>query len=233
MDTFRDAISPTCNKHLLHRDFFNLRYVGNTTHLTLKEFLTDNISYIFNLRPKEGEDIMNHVTALQSMASELNDLGVNVTEHDLITKIMCSLPAQFDFLSSAWDNIPENEKTMRTLRARLVTEQRRINARSAEVLTQPGTSQNNTTNPISGSSNPGTTNTDANSSALYGFGNRGKQLTRPSQRGMRGRGGKTNSHRNAFNGIDRNYAQCTYCGKFRHYEFECRKKSRTKERNKR
>lgn len=54
------------NKHLLQRDFSNLR-------------------------PKEGEDIMIHVTALESMAVELNDLGVNVTKHDLITKIICSL----------------------------------------------------------------------------------------------------------------------------------------------
>ena len=61
------------NKHLLHREFFTLN-------------------------PKEGEDIMIYVTALESMAAELNDLGVNVTQHDLITKIIVNLPSDYDFL---------------------------------------------------------------------------------------------------------------------------------------
>jgi hypothetical protein len=69
---------------------------------------------------------MIHITALESMATELIDLGVNVTEHDLITIIMCSLPARFGFLSSCWDNVPDNERSMDALRARIVSEQRRI-----------------------------------------------------------------------------------------------------------
>ena len=49
-----------------------------------------------------GDDIMNHVTALESMAAQLNDLGVNVTDHDIMTKIVCSLPGRFDNLVSSW-----------------------------------------------------------------------------------------------------------------------------------
>ncbi len=72
------------NKHMLHIDFLNLR-------------------------PTSSQDIMIHVTAIESMATELNDLGLNITEHDnFITTIMCSLPARFGFLSS-WDNVPNNE----------------------------------------------------------------------------------------------------------------------------
>jgi hypothetical protein len=64
---------------------------------------------------------MVHITALESMATELNDLGVNVTEHDLITTIMCSLPARFGFHASSWDNISDNERSMDALRARIVS----------------------------------------------------------------------------------------------------------------
>ena len=95
------------NKHFLHRDFLNLR-------------------------PTAGEDIMVHITALESMATELNDLGVNITEHDLITTIMYSLPARFGFLASSWDNIPDKERSMDALRARIVCEQRRIDQRHIE-----------------------------------------------------------------------------------------------------
>jgi hypothetical protein len=43
------------NKHLLHRDFMNLR-------------------------PVDNQDIMIHITELESKAAELNDLGVMVTD---------------------------------------------------------------------------------------------------------------------------------------------------------
>jgi hypothetical protein len=161
---------------------------------------------------------MIHVTALESMAAELNDLGVNVTEHDLITKIICSLPVKFDFLSSSWDNIPDNEKTMDALRARLVTEQRRIMSRMTE---------NNTPNAPSSSVNSSnanvTTNQESESKALFGFGNRGKQYnTRSNFRGFGGRRGRQQQGTSRREPYDRDSAKCTYCGKFRHYEFECR-----------
>lgn len=44
---------------------------------------------------------MSHVTALESMAAQLNDLGVSVTEHDVMTKIVCSLPSRFNNLESS------------------------------------------------------------------------------------------------------------------------------------
>lgn len=79
-----------------------------------------------------GDDIMNHVTALESMAAQLNDLGVNVTDHDIMTKIVCSLPGRFDNLVSSWDGMPESEKTLLALRARLVSEERKITLRNAQ-----------------------------------------------------------------------------------------------------
>lgn len=160
------------NKHLLHRDFLNLR-------------------------PKPSEDIMIHITALESMATELNDLGVNVTEHDLITTIMCSLPSRFGFLSSSWDNVPDNERSMDALRARIVSEQRRIDLRKTE---EEG-------------SKPLTNTSDI--TALQAYGGQKGHFPRV-YRGGRGRGGSSRDT------INRDTAKCTYCGKARHYEFECR-----------
>ena len=75
---------------------------------------------------------MNHVTALESMAAQLNDLGVNVTDHDIMTKIVCSLLGRFDNLVSSWDGMPERENTLLALRARLVSEERKITLRNAQ-----------------------------------------------------------------------------------------------------
>jgi hypothetical protein len=160
------------NKHLLHRDFLNLR-------------------------PTAGEDIMVHITALESMATELNDLGVNISEHDLITTIMCTLPARFGFLASSWDNVPDNERSMDALRARIVSEQRRIELRHIEEQ----------------ASLPPTTERDDSALSATGI-----QRT-PHMRNIRGGRGRSYGQREV---IDRDTAKCTYCGKSRHYEFECR-----------
>ena len=170
---------------------------------------------LYGNRPKEGEDIMIHVTALESMAAELNDLGVNVTEHDLITKIICSLPVKFDFLSSSWDNVPDTEKTMDALRARLVTEQRRIASRLTE-----SNPQNASTSSMNNGASSTTAHLEGDSKALFGFGDRGKQNRgRANFRGARRGRQQGNGQHDQY---DRNSAKCSYCGKFRHYEFECR-----------
>ncbi len=92
----------------------------------------------------EGEHIMNHVTALESMAAQLNDLGVGITENDIMTKIVCSLPSRFDNLVSSWDGMPENDKTLSTLRARLVAEERKITLRLAQAQTNGKTDDSGT-----------------------------------------------------------------------------------------
>lgn len=164
---------------------------------------------------------MIHVTALESMAAELNDLGVNVTAHDLMTKIICSLPPMFDFLSTSWDNIPDEEKTMDGLRARLVSEQRRINARRNEDLTGGA---NGTSPGMTNNSHKTHAGVEGDGAALYGSSNRGQASTRNNYRGSGNRGnrGKQLKNKGQRDTIDRDSAKCTYCGKHRHYEFERR-----------
>lgn len=134
---------------------------------------------------------MIHITALESMATELRDLGVNVTEHDLITTIMCSLPARFGFLSSCWDNVRDNERSMDALRARIASEQRRIELRKTE---EEGFK------PL--------TNTPEGT-ALKAYGGQKGHFPR-AFRGSRGRGGALRDT------INHDTAKCTYCGTPRH-----------------
>ncbi len=159
---------------------------------------------------------MIHITALESMATELNDLGVNVTEHDLITTIMCSLPTRFGYLSSSWDNLPDTERSMDALRARIVSEQRRIYFRKTEELnTQNGPRVHNGDD---GQQHTSTNTTDG--TALPAFGSQRVQPRTSFRGNNRGRRGAPNGGpRDAGN---RDNAWCTYCGKPRHYEFECR-----------
>lgn len=127
-----------------------------------------------------GEDIMIHVTALESMASQLNDLGVNVSDQDVMTKILCSLPSRFDHLVSSWDSMGEADKTLDALRARLVTEERKISQRIAQGQTSnAGTSQAST----SGGNN-----------ALFGQAGQEPNLRAVRNSGVFGRGRRPNMY---------------------------------------
>ena len=178
--------------------------------------LTECGSTLSLYRAKQGVDIMIHVTAVESMAAQLNDLGVIITQFDLTTKIVCSLPDEFESVVRAWENVPDDLKKMDTLRERLASEQRRINSRKNASTTQQRATQSTGSSTLQ----PDITN------ALYGYGNRGgHNSSRGNYRGSGGWRGKPNQghgQRDQRTNIDRDNAKCTYCNKPRHYEFECR-----------
>lgn len=166
------------NKHLLHRDFMNLR-------------------------PVDNQGIMSHITELESKAAELNDLGVMVTEHHLITTILCSLPERFANLTSIWDNLPDADRTMEALRAQITGEERRFNNSQGHSSSR-SLSMNSDTRPLANSNG---------NSALIGNESRGRGHFR---------GGRGQSRGHISSGINRDLVSCSYCGKDRHLEFECR-----------
>lgn len=130
-----------------------------------------------------GDEIMVHITALESMAAQLNDLGVSVTDHDIMTKITCSLPSRFDNLVSSWDGMAEVDKTLEALRARLVSEERKITLRNSQGQTNNGGSNDQTQGHGNG--------------AFYGNSSNEQNYSRPYRhRGRGGRGYRGNQQQN-------------------------------------
>ena len=66
---------------------------------------------------------MSHVTAIETFARQLEDLGSPLTEAQIITKITCTLPPSFRPLLSAWENLETSKKTLQLLTARLIKEE--------------------------------------------------------------------------------------------------------------
>lgn len=66
---------------------------------------------------------MLHVTAIETFARQLEDLGSPLTEAQIITKITCTLPSSFRTLLAAWENFENNKKTLQLLTARLIKEE--------------------------------------------------------------------------------------------------------------
>lgn len=67
--------------------------------------------------------IATHVSTIEEMARQLEDIGHKQTEISLITKVLHSLLCNFRHVISAWDSLQQNEQTMANLLPRLLKEE--------------------------------------------------------------------------------------------------------------
>ena len=77
----------------------------------------------FEYSYQQGHDVLSHITAVEAMSNQLNDLGAPVSELQIITKILCTLPPSFRSVVSAWDNLDESKKKLSLLTSRLLKEE--------------------------------------------------------------------------------------------------------------
>ncbi|KAF2888330.1 hypothetical protein ILUMI_17843 [Ignelater luminosus] len=68
-------------------------------------------------------NVSMNIAKLEELKYKLNELG----EKLIITKILTSLPTDYGYFISAWENMPENKRTLDILTARLMSESERIN----------------------------------------------------------------------------------------------------------
>ena len=83
------------NKHILLQRFFEYPY-------------------------QQEHDVLAHITAIESMACQLRDVGAEISEDQTISKIICTLPPSFRHVIAAWENVEENKKKLPLLTARLL-----------------------------------------------------------------------------------------------------------------
>ena len=96
--TIQHAQSAAENKHLLMRKFFEYKY-------------------------QPEHDVMTHISTIEQLASQLNDLKEPISESQLITKILITLPSSFRYFLSVWDNVPSDQKTIQVLTQRILKEE--------------------------------------------------------------------------------------------------------------
>lgn len=91
----RDAVE---NQHVLQQRFFE-----------------------YNFQP--DNDIMSHITEIETMASQLNDVGAPVTYIQTMRKIIFTLSPSHRSFTTAWDSVPAADKTISLLTFRLLKEE--------------------------------------------------------------------------------------------------------------
>jgi hypothetical protein len=89
--------------------------VDDNEHLLMANF--------FEYKYQAGHSVMAHVAAIEQLAAHLKDLQAPVSEVQVMSKILLTLPPSFRHFLSAWDNVPTADKTIKLLTSRLVKEE--------------------------------------------------------------------------------------------------------------
>lgn len=77
----------------------------------------------FEYRFKPDNDIMAHITEIETMATQLTDTGAEIDAISIMTKIICTLPPSYRSFVTAWDSVPFADRTMALLTSRLLKEE--------------------------------------------------------------------------------------------------------------
>ena len=97
-----------------------------------KENIQSIQNSFFEYKMTTGDDISTHITKIPSIGSLLKDLGKPLTEDMIITKIMCSLPASYNNIVTAWANVLEEQQTIPNLKVRLLQLEHLLTKQSGE-----------------------------------------------------------------------------------------------------
>lgn len=194
------------------------QYLQNASE---NKYLLQKQFYEYKFKPEH--DVLAHITAIELMATQLEDLGETVSHLQIMTKITSTLPPSFRYFISAWDNIPDDQKTISLLTSRLLKEEN-------TTLTLNHGIRDSTDEAFFA------TNFPTKSNSTQAFTSRGSfnhPYRNNSGRGGFGRNrGNLNTRSNPPYSTPHNKQRiiCNYCGGFDHKLFECRTKKRVEKR---
>lgn len=63
----------------------------------------------------KGDSIATHVAKIEMMAQNLEDIGQPMSENQIISKLITSLPSEYKHVLIAWKSMPAEQKTRKTL----------------------------------------------------------------------------------------------------------------------
>lgn len=171
---------------------------------------------LFEFKYQPDHSIMSHISAIEHMASQLNDLNEPVSEVQLMTKILVTLPPSYRHFLSVWDNVPSEDRNIQLLTQRLMKEEnvtKLYNCGHTDAADQAFFSGNHTSHPPR-----------ENSFTQSFRGQRGTHSRRGRNSFGPRRGGR--DPRGSSSHLYNKSTQCFYCGDFNHVYANCRSRIR-------
>lgn len=77
----------------------------------------------FSCSMNKGDDVASYVSKLENIACRVKALGEEITNSQIISKVLATLPESFRSFATAWESTPKEERTLENLTARLLTEE--------------------------------------------------------------------------------------------------------------
>ena len=104
---------------------------------TAEEFQYHLLQSFFDYKYQKSHNVMDHITAIETLAAQLADIGSPLSEQDVITKIICTLPPSLRPVRSAWKNVDPSKRNLQLLTTRLLEEESYDRNTKVPPLTQP------------------------------------------------------------------------------------------------
>lgn len=80
--------------------------------------------YSFSKEPTDN--MATHISKLSTIVQQLKDMGENISDSMVVTKILMTLPSTYSHFFSAWESTATAERTLSNLTSRLMMEESRI-----------------------------------------------------------------------------------------------------------
>ncbi|CAH2105332.1 unnamed protein product [Euphydryas editha] len=84
----------------------------------------------FQYKYEEGTDMSTFLSKIEELRNQLKQMGEEISEKFVITKVLMSLPDCYKHFVSAWESAPDEKQSLENLVARLLIEEERINEKS-------------------------------------------------------------------------------------------------------
>ena len=81
----------------------------------------------YTMKMKEGDSITTHINNIITMANRLKAVGQELTDQDIVTSLLISLPKSFDALTDALEMLNEDELTLEFVKGKLLNREQKQN----------------------------------------------------------------------------------------------------------
>lgn len=132
----RRAISSVCQKQALLQimNCETASEMWTTLKSTYEQSSQSNIVFLqqkyYSFVKDPCDDIATFLSKLMEIVQQMKDQNESISDSMVMTKILMSLPAEYNHFHSAWESTSTGERTMSNLRARLMAEELRLKSQN-------------------------------------------------------------------------------------------------------
>lgn len=87
----------------------------------------------FQFKYEKGIAMSVFLSKIQEMQNQLKQMGEDISDKFVITKVLMSLPNEFKHFVSAWESAPDDKQTIDNLVARLLIEEERLKEKNEDL----------------------------------------------------------------------------------------------------